>query len=115
MIGGFLAASGILLITGGMEVVTQTNLTLSPSSWASRSTRRSTVRRSSSASLFAVAIPVLGAMGPELPCPCRSPSSLSLFVLDGSLFGVVGDETVRSAWFLPSLGKLTSVVAGHAR
>ena len=34
VIGGFLAASGILLITGGMEVVTQTNLTLSPSSWA---------------------------------------------------------------------------------
>ena len=33
VIGGFLAASGILLITGGMEVVTQTNLTLSPSSW----------------------------------------------------------------------------------
>ena len=31
VIGGFLAASGILLITGGMEVVTQTDLTLSPS------------------------------------------------------------------------------------
>ena len=33
VIGGFLAASGILLITGGAEVVTQTDLTLSPSSW----------------------------------------------------------------------------------
>jgi len=33
VIGGFLAASGILLVTGGMEVVTQTNLTLAPSSW----------------------------------------------------------------------------------
>jgi MFS superfamily sulfate permease-like transporter len=30
VIGGFLAASGILLVTGGMEVVTQTNLTLAP-------------------------------------------------------------------------------------
>ena len=33
VIGGFLAASGLLLITGGMEVVTQTNLSLAPSSW----------------------------------------------------------------------------------
>ena len=33
VVGGFLAASGILLITGGMEVITQTELTLSPSSW----------------------------------------------------------------------------------
>ena len=34
MIAGFLAASGWLLITGGVEVVTQSNLTLSPASWA---------------------------------------------------------------------------------
>ena len=34
VVGGFLAASGILLITGGMEVVTQTELSLSLSSWA---------------------------------------------------------------------------------
>ncbi len=33
VIGGFLAASGWLLITGGVEVITGTNLTLSPSSW----------------------------------------------------------------------------------
>jgi SulP family sulfate permease len=32
VIAGFLAASGLLLITGGVEAVTQTNLTLSPSS-----------------------------------------------------------------------------------
>ena len=34
MIAGFLAASGWLLMTGGVEVVTQSNLTLSPASWA---------------------------------------------------------------------------------
>ena len=34
VVGGFLAAPGLLLITGGMEVVTQTDLTLLPSSWA---------------------------------------------------------------------------------
>src|SRR5262245_7271391 len=33
VIGGFLAASGILLITGAVEVVTQTDLSLSPASW----------------------------------------------------------------------------------
>ena len=33
VIAGFLAASGWLLITGGVEVVTQSNLTLAPASW----------------------------------------------------------------------------------
>src|SRR5680860_527349 len=33
VIGGFLAASGLLLITGGVGVITQTDLTLSPASW----------------------------------------------------------------------------------
>jgi sulfate permease, SulP family len=34
VIGGFFAASGLVLITGGAEVVTQTSLTLAPSGWA---------------------------------------------------------------------------------
>jgi sulfate permease, SulP family len=34
VIGGFFAASGSVLITGGAEVVTQTSLTLAPSGWA---------------------------------------------------------------------------------
>jgi SulP family sulfate permease len=34
VIAGFLAASGWLLMTGGIEVVTQANLTLAPASWA---------------------------------------------------------------------------------
>jgi sulfate permease, SulP family len=105
VIGGFLAASGILLITGGMEVVTQTNLSLAPSSWE--------VLYSSLygpqiiiGALFAIAIPVLGKWVPNyLALPIAFFAFLIL--LDGSLFGVVGDEAVRNAWFLPSLGKLT--------
>ena len=34
VIGGFLAASGFLLMTGGVEVIIGSNLTLAPSSWA---------------------------------------------------------------------------------
>lgn len=105
VIGGFLAASGILLITGGAEVVTQTNLSLSPSSWE--------VLYSSVYGpqiliglLFAVAIPVLGRWIPDyLALPVAFFAFLA--AMDGSLFGIVKDETVRGAWFLPSLGELT--------
>ena len=63
VIGGFLAASGILLITGGMEVMTQTNLTLSPSSWAGplfADLRASDLI----GALFAISIPLLGRLVP---------------------------------------------------
>ena len=105
VIGGFLAASGILLITGGAEVVTQTNLTLSPSSWE--------VLYSAAygpqiliGAVFAISIPLLGRW---LPNYLALPVAFLAFllVLDGSLFGVVGDQAIRGAWFLPSLGKLT--------
>ena len=33
VVAGFLAGSAVLMITGGAEVITQTNLTLSPTSW----------------------------------------------------------------------------------
>jgi SulP family sulfate permease len=105
VIGGFLAASAFLLITGGMEVVTQTNLTLSPSSWE--------VLYSSLYGpqiligiLFAVAISVFGRWVPSyLALPVTF--FAFLLVLDGSLFGLVGDSATRNAWFLPSLGELT--------
>jgi SulP family sulfate permease len=103
VIAGFLAASGILLITGGMEVVTQTNLTLQPSSWE--------VLYSESygpqiliGALFAVAIPVLGRFVPSyLALPVAFFGFL--FVMDVVLFGfeAVG---MRDIWFLPSLGEL---------
>jgi sulfate permease, SulP family len=104
VIGGFLAASGILLITGGAEVVTQTNLSLSPSSWADL---YSSVYGPQIliGLLFAVAIPLLGRWIPDyLALPVVFFAFLIL--LDGSLFGVAG-ETVRSAWFLPKLGELS--------
>jgi SulP family sulfate permease len=105
VIGGFLAASGLLLITGGMEVVTQTNLSLSPASWQAL---YSSVYGPQIliGTLFAVAIPVLGRWVPNyLALPITFFAFLIL--LDGSLFGLVGDESVRSAWFLPSLGELS--------
>jgi sulfate permease, SulP family len=103
VIGGFLAASGILLITGGAEVVTQTNLSLSPSSWADL---YSSVYGPQIliGLLFAVSIPLLGRWIPDyLALPVAF--FVFLVLLDGSLFGLA-DETVRSAWFLPSLGEL---------
>ena len=105
VIGGFLAASGILLLTGGMEVITQTNLTLQPSSWE--------ILYSSTygpqiilGALFALSIPILGRF---VPAYLALPLAFFgfLIVLDGSLFGLVKDETVRRAWFLPSLGELS--------
>jgi len=104
VIGGFLAASGILLITGGAEVVTQTNLSLSPSTWADL---YSSVYGPQIVIglLFAISIPLLGRWIPEyLALPVAF--FVFLILLDGSLFGLAGD-TVRSAWFLPSLGQLT--------
>ncbi len=104
VIGGFLAASGLLLITGGMEVVTQTNLSLSPSSWEILYSNLYGPQILIGA-LFAIAIPLLGRWVPNyLALPLAF--FAFLVVLDGSLFGF-GDGTVRSAWFLPSLGKLT--------
>jgi SulP family sulfate permease len=103
VIGGFLAASGILLITGGAEVVTQTNLSLSPSSWEAL---YSSVYGPQIiiGVLFAVAIPLLTRWVPAyLALPVAFFAFLIL--LDASLFGVAG-ETVRSDWFLPALGEL---------
>ena len=105
VIGGFLAASGILLLTGGMEVITQTNLTLQPSSWE--------VLYSSTygpqiiiGALFAISIPILGRF---VPAYLALPLAFFgfLMALDGSLFGLVKDEAERRAWFLPSLGELS--------
>ncbi|OFW72791.1 MAG: hypothetical protein A2W02_04795 [Alphaproteobacteria bacterium RBG_16_64_48] len=105
VIGGFLAASGLLLITGGMEVVTQTNLTLSPLSWELLYSSLYGPQILIGA-LFAIAIPVLGRWVPNyLALPIAFFAFLVL--LDGSLFGVVGDQAVRSSWFLPSLGELS--------
>jgi SulP family sulfate permease len=104
VIGGFFAASGLVLITGGAEVVTQTSLTLAPSSWA--------VLYSSLYApqigvgfLFVLSISFLRRWMPSyLALPVAFVGFL--VVLDGVLFGLIRDESIRSAWFLPSLGEL---------
>jgi SulP family sulfate permease len=104
VIGGFLAASGILLITGGMEVVTQTNLTLSPSSWQILYSSASAPQIVLGA-LFAVSIQILGRfVANYLALPIAFFGFL--LAMDVGLFGFVKDEGVRNAWFLPSLGEL---------
>jgi sulfate permease, SulP family len=104
VIGGFLAASGLLLITGGLEVVTQTNLTLSPESWKPF---YSTLYGPQIVigMLFAFAIPMLARwVSAYLALPIAF--FAFLVALDGSLFGIVSDQTVRDSWFLPELGEL---------
>jgi len=103
VIGGFLAASGLLLITGGMEVVTQTNLSLSPSSWQVLFSPVYAPQILTGA-LFALSMPIVGRW---VPSYVALPLAFAAFVivLDISLFGFVPDET-RNVWFLPSLGSL---------
>jgi sulfate permease, SulP family len=104
VIGGFLAASGLLLITGGMEVVTQTNLTLSPSSWE---ILYSPVYGPQIVVglLFAISIFLMGRWVPSfLALPLAFIGFL--VVSDVVLFGFTQTETMRNAWFLPTLGRL---------
>jgi sulfate permease, SulP family len=105
VIGGFFASSGLVLIIGGVEVVTQTSLKLAPSSWA--------VLYSSLYApqigvgfLFVLSISFLRRWVPSyLAMPIAFVGFL--VVLDRVLFGLIRDRSVRSAWFLPDLGKLT--------
>jgi SulP family sulfate permease len=103
VIAGFLAASGLLLITGGIEVVTQTNLTLSPSSWEILYSLPYAPQIVVGL-LFAISIPLVGRWVPNF---LALPLAFAGFVvlLDVVLFGLVQDETVRHFWFLPHLGK----------
>jgi SulP family sulfate permease len=104
VIAGFLAASGWLLITGGVEVVTQANLTLSPASWAMLYSP--TYGPQILVGLaFALAIVVIGRLVPDyLALPVAFISFL--VILNVILFGFIPEEA-RKAWFLPSLGQLT--------
>ena len=105
VVAGFLAASGLLLITGSMEVVTQTNLTLSPSSWKILYSPLYATQILVGL-MFAVSIALMGRWVPSfLALPLAF--AAFLLVLDVVLFGFTQDEVVRNAWFLPSLGKLT--------
>jgi len=105
VIGGFLAASGILLVTGGMEVVTQTNLTLAPSSWQVLYAPVYAPQIVLGA-LFALSIPLLGRFVQNyLALPIAFFGFL--LVMDAGLFGFVKNAGMRGDWFLPSLGELS--------
>ena len=105
VIAGFLAASGWLLITGGVEVVTQSNLTLSPASWGMLYSEAYGPQLGVGL-VFAIAIVVLKRwVPPYLALPIAFVGFL--VVLNIVLFGVMQDLELRSAWFLPSLGELT--------
>lgn len=105
VIAGFLAASGWLLITGGVEVVTQTNLTLSPASWAMLYSGMYGPQLIVGV-IFALVIAALRRwVPPYLALPIAFAGFL--VILNIVLFGVMQDEPMRNAWFLPSLGKLT--------
>jgi SulP family sulfate permease len=104
VIGGFLAASGLLLITGGLEVVTQTDLSWSPSSWQPlySTTYGPQVLIGI---LFALSIPLLTrVVANYLALPIAF--FAFLLVLDVTLFGFAGTET-HDAWFLPKLGEIS--------
>lgn len=104
VIGGFLAASGWLLITGGIEVITGTNLTLAPSSWTPV-VSADFAPQIGIGLLFALFIVVLRRWVPDfLTLPVAF--IVFLMVMDVALFGVVSDVGVRSAWFLQGVGEL---------
>jgi SulP family sulfate permease len=104
VIGGFLAASGWLLITGGVEVITGTNLTLSPSSWAPAFTW-DYAPQIGVGLLFALFIVLLRRWVPEyLTIPIAF--VFFLLVMNVVLFGFVTDEGLRKAWFLQAVGEL---------
>src|SRR6476661_10091466 len=87
-----------------MEVVTQTNLTLAPSSWEILYSALYAPQIIVGL-LFAIAIPLVGRWVPSfLALPLVF--LVFLVALDMGLFGFIHDESVRRAWFLPSLGEL---------
>jgi len=103
VIGGFLAASGCLLITGGIEVVIGSNLTLAPSSWAAIADI-SYAPQIGVGLAFALFIVLLKRwMDDYLTLPVAFITFL--VVMDIILFSFV-EEGTRSLWFLQAVGAL---------
>jgi len=104
VIGGFLAASGWLLITGGVEVITGSNLTISPESWAAIWDPRY-LPQIGVGLAFALAVVLLKRwMDDFLTLPVTF--FVFLAVINLLLFGFVSDEETRSLWFLKAVGAL---------
>ena len=91
VIAGFLAASGWLLMTGGIEVVTQSNLTLAPASWAMLYSPVYGPQILVGLA-FAVAIVLMGRLVPDyLALPVAFIGFL--VIVNVVLFGFIQDET----------------------
>lgn len=104
VIGGFLAASGWLLITGGIGVITGADLTLAPSSWAAM-VSPDYLPQIGVGLLFALCIVFLRRwMHGFLTLPVAF--IVFLVVMDITLFGFVSEEGTRSMWFLKAVGAL---------
>ncbi|HEV7464602.1 MAG TPA: SulP family inorganic anion transporter [Methyloceanibacter sp.] len=104
VIGGFLAASGWLLMTGGLEVITGTNLTAAPSSWAPL-VSADFAPQIGVGLLFPLLIVILRRWVPDyLTLPVTF--IVFLVIMDVTLFGFVSDDGVRAAWFLKGVGEL---------
>ena len=104
VIGGFLAASGWLLITGGIEVIIGTNLTLAPSSWVPIASMNFAPQIGVGL-CFALFIVLLRRwMDDFLTLPVAF--IVFLVVMDVVLFGFVTEEGTRSQWFLKAVGAL---------
>ncbi|MGH6865031.1 MAG: SulP family inorganic anion transporter [Methyloceanibacter sp.] len=103
VIGGFLAASGWLLITGGVEVITGNNLTLSPLSWAPM-VAADYAPQIGVGLLFALFIVLLRRW---LDAFLTLPIAFIVFlvVMNAVLLGLVSEDVSRG-WFLRAVGAL---------
>jgi sulfate permease, SulP family len=103
VIGGFLAASGWLLMTGGLEVVTGTNLTLAPASWQPLISAQY-APQIGIAVFFALSVL---AFRRWVHSYLALPIAFIAFVviMNFFLFGLVSGPE-RSPWFLESVGEL---------
>ncbi|WP_324353797.1 SulP family inorganic anion transporter [Methyloceanibacter sp.] len=104
VIGGFLAASGFLLMTGGVEVIIGSNLTLSPSSWAPV-VDSSFLPQIAVGLAFALFIVLLKRwMDDYLTLPIAF--LVFLVALNAILIGFVSDPETQAAWYLKAVGAL---------
>ena len=104
VIGGFLAASGFLLMTGGVEVIIGSNLTLAPSSWAPV-IDSSFLPQIAVGLAFALFIVLLKRwMDDYLTLPIAF--LVFLVALNAILIGFVSDPETQAAWYLKAVGAL---------
>ncbi len=104
VIGGFLAASGCLLITGGVEVITGNNLTLSPSSWLAVGEPLYAPQVGVGLAFAAVIVLLKRWMDDYLALPVTF--ILFLIFMNVILLGFVTEPETQNAWYLQAVGAL---------